>query len=195
MEFREDSYYIKQVLQGNVNAYSFLVEKYKRMAYTLALKMVLVPEDAEEIAQDGFVKAYQSLRDFKGNSKFSTWLFKIIYNTSVSSLRKKQLEYLSFDGSELRNFDIREADDFLNRLTQEEQNAIIRAAIERLDEEDRALITLYYLNDCTIKEIKDITGDSESNVKIKLYRARKKLWELLKFRLKDQTIEQYEEKG
>ena len=194
MEFRNDTYYITQVLCGNVNAFSHLVEKHKRMAYTLALKLVRVPEDAEEIAQDAFVKAYQSLPDFKGESKFTTWLYKIIYHTSISRLRKKQMEIISIDDDQNRNFDVHETDHFLARLTMEEQNTLVRNAIDRLPDEERALITLYYMNECPVKEITGITGDSESNVKIKLFRARKKLWEMLKYRFKDQTIEQYEDK-
>ncbi|HEY4785264.1 MAG TPA: RNA polymerase sigma factor [Bacteroidales bacterium] len=194
MEFRDDTYYINQVLRGNVNAFSCLVDKHKRMAYTLALKLVRIPEDAEEIAQDAFVKAYQSLKDFKGESKFTTWLYKIIYHTSISRLRKKHPDILSMDDEQNRNFDVRETDHFLSQLSQEEQNMLVRSAIDRLPDEERALITLYYMNECPVKEIVSITGDSESNVKIKLFRARKKLWELLKYRFKDQIIEQYEEK-
>jgi RNA polymerase sigma factor (sigma-70 family) len=194
MEFRDDTYYINQVLHGNVNAFSYLVDKHKRMAYTLALKLIQIPEDAEEIAQDGFLKAYQSLGQFNGESKFTTWLYKIIYHTAISRLRKKQMEIVSIDDHQNRNFDVCETDHFLTQLTIEEQNKTVRIAVDRLPAEDRALITLYYLNECSVKEITAITSDSESNVKIKLFRARKKLWDLLKYRFKDQTIEQYEEK-
>jgi len=194
MEFRDDTYYINQVLQGNVNAFSYLVEKHKRMAYTLALKLVRVPEDAEEIAQDGFVKAYQSLKEFRGHSKFSTWLYTIIYHTSISRLRRKQLEIISIDDYQNRTFDVYESDHFLTQFTIEEQNTLVRSAIDRLPDDERALITLYYLNECSVKEITSITGDSETNVKTKLFRIRKKLWEMLKYRFKDQTIEQYEDK-
>jgi len=175
-----------------MNAFSFLVEKHKRMAYTLALKLVQVPEDAEEIAQDGFVKAYQSLKQFKGESKFTTWLYKIIYHTAISRLRKKQMEIISMDNDQNRNFDVCETDHFLSQLTIEEQSVLVRTAVDRLPAEERALVTLYYLNECSVKEITNITGDSESNVKIKLFRARKKLWDLLKYRFKDQIIERYE---
>jgi RNA polymerase sigma factor (sigma-70 family) len=192
MEFRDDTYYIKEVLRGNVNEFAHLVDKHKRFAYTLALKMVRIPEDAEEIAQDAFVKAYQSLPNFKGESKFTTWLYKIIYHTSISRMRKKQMEIISIDDDQNRNFDVRETDHFLARLSAEEQNTLVRTAIDKLPDEERALIVLYYLNECPVKEITVITGDSESNVKIKLFRARKKLWEFLKYRVKDQTIEQYE---
>ena len=193
MNFRDDTYYINEVLQGNVNAFSYLVEKHKRMAYTLALKLVQVPQDAEEITQDGFVKAYQSLKNFKGESKFTSWLYSIIYNTSISRLRKKQLEIMSMDDDKNRNFDVHQNDHFLTQLSIEEQNLLVRSAIDRLPDDERALVTLFYMNECSVKEITDITGLTETNVKTKLFRARKKLWELLKHRFKDQTIEQYED--
>jgi len=71
---------------------------------------------------------------------------------------------------------------------------LVRTAIDKLPEDERAMITLYYLNDNSVKEITGVTGDSESNVKIKLFRARKRLWELLKYRFQDKVIEQYDEK-
>jgi len=194
MEFRDDTYYINRVLHGDVNAFSFLVEKYKRMAYTLAVKMMNNAEDAEEIAQDAFVKAFQSLREFKGQSKFSTWLYKIVYHESVSRLRKKHWDIMSIDDEHFSKFDVIETDHFLTRLNIEEQKTLVRNAINRLPADEGAIITLYYLNDSSVKEIIGITGDSESNVKIKLFRARKRLWELLQYRFEDKIIEAYEEK-
>lgn len=97
MQFQDDIYYIEKVVGGDINAFGYLVEKHKRMSYTFALKLVKVPEDAEEIAHDAFVKAYQSLKDFRHESKFTTWLYKIIFNLSVSRLRKKKLEIMSID--------------------------------------------------------------------------------------------------
>ena len=193
MQFADDTYYIDKVLKGDTNAFSYLVEKHKRMAYTLALRMVNSPEDAEEIAQDAFVKAFQSLKDFRHESKFSTWLYKIIYHISISKLRKKQYPILSMDDEHNRSFDVRETDDFLKQLSMEEQNVLIRTAINRLPVDERAMITLFYLSEHSIKEIMVITGESESSVKVKLFRARKRLWELLKHRFKDQIIEQYDE--
>jgi RNA polymerase sigma factor (sigma-70 family) len=193
MKFPDDTYCITQVLQGNTNAYSYLVEKYKRMAYTLALKLVQVPEDAEEIAQDAFVKAFQALDTFKGESKFSTWLYKIIYNVSIARLRKKRLEVISIDDDQNSGFDICETDDFLTQLTIEEQNAIVRSCIDQLPAGERALITLYYMNESTVREITRITGDTESNVKIKLFRIRNKLRGMIKYNLRDKIILEYEE--
>jgi RNA polymerase sigma-70 factor (ECF subfamily) len=179
MNLQDDTYYIDKVLHGDVNAYTFLVDRHKRMAYTLALKILSVPEDAEEAAQDAFVKAYQSLKDFKGESKFSTWLYTIVYHLSVSRLRKKQLKTVSIHDEHFRTFDVGDTDHFLSRITNDEQSAMVRSAIEKLSGEEQALVTLYYLNESSVKEISGITGDTESNVKVKLFRVRKRLGELL----------------
>lgn len=180
MHSQDDTYYIKKVLHGDVNAYTFLVDRHKRMAYTLALKVLSIPEDAEEIAQDAFVKAYMSLKDFKGECKFSTWLYTIVYHLSISRLRKKKLKTFSINDDHFRTFDIGDNDHFLSKITNEEQMAIVHSAINRLSAEERALVTLFYMNECSIKEITVITDDTEANVKIKLFRVRKKLGEMLK---------------
>jgi len=192
MQYSDDKYYIDKVLQGDVHAFSYLVEKHKRMAYTLAFRVVKCREEAEEIAQDAFVKAYQSMSSFRFESKFSTWLYKIIYHLSISRLRKKQVENISIDGENNRTFDIMEADHFINQMSRHEQYNLIHEAIGRLNPDEGALITLYYLGEKSIKELKAITGDRESNIKVKLFRARKKLWDLLKNGFKDQIIELYD---
>jgi RNA polymerase sigma-70 factor (ECF subfamily) len=192
MQFNDDIYYIEKVIGGDIHAYSHLVEKHKRMAYTFALKMVKVPEDAEEVAHDAFVKAYQSLKEFRNESKFSTWLYKIIFNLSISRLRKKRLPISSMEDDNFSNFEIVEAENLFNTLTSNEQALLVRQAVDRLPDDERVVITLYYLNDCAVKDIVEITGISESNVKIKLFRARKRLWEMLRFMYQDQKVKAYD---
>jgi RNA polymerase sigma-70 factor (ECF subfamily) len=194
MQFSDDIYYIEKVISGDINAYSYLVEKHKRMAYTFALKIIKVPEDAEEVAHDGFVKAYQSLKDFRQESKFTTWLFKIIFNLAVSRLRKKKLETASIDDERMVSFNVIEAENIFNTLTEKEQSLIVRQAVDKLPDDERAVITLFYLNDCSVKEITDITGFTEANVKVKLFRARKRLWEMLKHLQGDQKVKEYDGK-
>lgn len=194
MQFHDDIYYIEKVNSGDINAYSYLVEKHKRMAYTFALKIIKVPEDAEEIAHDGFVKAYQSLKDFRQESKFSTWLFKIIFNLAVSRLRKKKLETASIDDERMIHFNVIETENIFNTLTEKEQSLIVRQAVDKLPDDERAVITLFYLNDSSVKEITDITGFSEANVKVKLFRARKRLWDMLKHLQNDQKVKEYDGK-
>ncbi len=99
MENRNDTYYIEQVLEGKINAFSYLVDRHKDKVYNLAFRICGNREEAEEIAQDAFIKAYRSLRSFRHKSSFSTWLFRIVYNTSISLVRSKKKEYW-----QLRNF-------------------------------------------------------------------------------------------
>lgn len=194
MQFNDDIFYIEKVLGGDTHAYSYLVEKHKRMAYTFALKLVKNPEDAEEVAHDAFVKAYQSLKEFRHESKFTTWLYKIVFNLSISRLRKKRLPITSLEEGNFGNFEFTGAENLFNTLTDKEQALLVRQAVDRLPDDERVVITLYYLNECAVKDITEITGISESNVKIKLFRARKRLWEMLKFMYQDQKEKAYDGK-
>src|ERR1044071_10031245 len=88
---------IGKVLSGDQQAYALLVERYKNYVFTLALRFTKSREDAEEVSQDIFIKAYRALSDFRGASKFSTWLYTIVNNTCITFLRKKKLVTHSLD--------------------------------------------------------------------------------------------------
>lgn len=175
MNKQNDNFYISKVLNGDVNAYAGLVEKHKEMVYSLAYKIVQNREDAEEIAQDAFIKAYQSLDSFKMESKFSTWLFRIVYNTSISRTRKGKVETRSIDNYTLENYSEDEMKEDLNRLSNNEQKKLINAVLSTLNPDEQFLITLYYYKDQTIDELSQVLSLTKSNVKIKLFRIRKKL--------------------
>src|SRR6187397_3229759 len=96
-----DNEIISRVLKGEQNAYAELVNRYQAYVFTLVLRMIKSREDAEEVAQDVFIKAYRSLADFRGQSKFSTWLYTIATTTSISFLRKKKIEIHSLDNEKL----------------------------------------------------------------------------------------------
>lgn len=184
MESSKDQIYIDKVLQGDVQAFSYLVDSYKDMAYTLALKIVRNVEDAEEVAQDSFIKAFQQLGSFQGKSKFSTWLYTIIYRTAISKTRKKNVAVTAIDEYVINNFTEGETHSQIERLKHEEQRDYVKAAIGNLSELDALLITLFYLNENSLDEIKEITGYSKTNVKVRLFRARKKLYKELEVLLK-----------
>lgn len=88
MSTKPDTFYIQETLNGNVNAFAFLVEKYKHMVFTLSIRIVKNREEAEEISQDVFVKAYTNLKGFKGDLKFSTWIYRIGYYASLDTIKK-----------------------------------------------------------------------------------------------------------
>ena len=180
----KDQIYIDKVLQGDTSSFSYLVEKYKDMAYTVALKIVRNAEDAEEVAQDSFIKAFQQLKTFQGKSKFSTWLYTIVYRTAISKTRKKKIVITSIDEYVVDNYSTDNSFSQIEALKYEEQQKYIKAAIDRLPELDALLVTLFYMNDNSLDEIEKITGYTKTNIKVRLFRARKKLYKSLEYFLK-----------
>ena len=180
MDTTDELKIIEQVKQGDLLAFRLLVDKYKSMAFHIALQIVKNVEDAEEIAQDAFLNTYQSISRFKGESKFSTWFYKIVFNLAVSRTRKKKIETSNIDETEISDYEIAEAYQDFTSLEQEERSLQIRNAVNRLKEDESLIITLFYLNENTIEEISSITDLSISNVKVKLHRARKSLFNYLK---------------
>ncbi|MBL4561746.1 MAG: sigma-70 family RNA polymerase sigma factor [Labilibaculum sp.] len=183
MKFRTDSYYIAKIREGDPGAYAFLVNKYKKMAFNVALQLMGNREDAEEIAQDAFLKAYQALDSYKGESKFSTWVYRIIYNTAISKLRKKKLDVSSIDDNFNTSVNVKSTQSALKELRSEERKIYITEALKRMGGDESSLITLFYLEENSVDEICSITGLSASNVKVKLHRARKKLYKELELAL------------
>ena len=186
MKAQEDQIYIERVLKGDTNAFSHLINRYKDMVFTLVIKVVKNREDAEEVAQDSFIKAYQKLDSFKGQSKFSTWLYTIAYRNALTKVRKKKLETTDIDSYVLDNH--KEDQDFpqIEAIKNNEQEKYVKKAIDNLGETDALLITLFYLNDNSIEEIQEITEMTQSNVKVRLFRARKRLYKELSLLLKEE---------
>lgn len=186
MDSTEDQIYIKKVLQGDTNAFAYLIDKYKNMAYTVAIKIVKNTEDAEEITQDSFLKAYQKLDTFKGESKFSTWLYSIVYRNAISKIRKKNIATTDIDSFVIESHTTDLEFPQIEAIKNGEQKKYVKEAINNLPEMDALLITLFYLNENSVEEIEKITDLTKTNIKVKLYRARKKLFHELSLLLKDE---------
>src|SRR5688572_25058109 len=138
-----DNEIISRVLQGEQNAYAELVNRYQGYVFTLILRMVKSREDAEEIAQDVFVKAYRSLADFRGDSKFSTWLYTITNTTSITFLRKKKLEVHSLDNEKVfEAADNKDSGFRANLIEQKSRVNMVNEAIAMLSPDDAEIITL-----------------------------------------------------
>lgn len=167
---------IDAVKAGKVNAYSELVERYQDFVYSLVLRMVKNPMDAEEIAQDVFVRAFRKLGSFRKEAKFATWIYRIAYNETVSFLRKRRMELTALDESGMENVPEEEVQEELMGLDAAEQKRLVDLALEKLGPTDAAIIDLFYLKGNTVDEIVGITHMSESNVKVKLHRLRKRLY-------------------
>lgn len=150
---------IAKVTKGDMYAFNVLIEEHKNMAFTLAFKIMKSREDAEEVAQDSFLKAYKNIKKFQGKSKFSTWLYSIVYNTALTRLRKKQLpidnsDYIAEDN--LLNYSV--TDNEWRRLQREERTTYIQKALDVMRNDDRVAITLFYMNENSLNEICEITG-------------------------------------
>lgn len=178
MELYDDRYYIERVKKGNTECFACLIDKYSQQVFTLIVRIVRNREDAEELAQDVFMKIFRSLPSFKGESSFSTWVYRIAYNTAISATRKKQREILSIEEDSFSNLSEEIVANRLNQTNNDEQLAVLDKALELLSPDDRALIHLFYLKEKTIEDVSSITGLTESNVKTKLHRIRKKLYVL-----------------
>jgi RNA polymerase sigma factor (sigma-70 family) len=191
MSQKPDEYFIKKVIKGESNAFGALVDRYKHMVFTLALKIVKNREDAEEVAQDTFLKSFKALKDFKGDSRFSTWLYKIAYYRSLDYLKKnkRQIETTSIDISE--EYNRASMDDVLNGLEAKERAEIIKHALQELTGEDAVLITLYYYEDLTMKEISEVMGMPGNTIKVRLFRCRKRLATILEHNLEQENIHSY----
>ncbi len=183
MTFRDDNYFIEQVLKGDSAAYAQLVDRHKDMAFTIAVKILKNREEAEEITQDAFLKAYQALPDFEGKSRFSTWLYRIVYNTAISKVRKVKTEFAAIDEALIDNYTTDVVTGGMYELSKEEQLEALNIVMENMPAEEILLLTLFYKNEQTVEEISEITGYSQSNVKVKLYRIRKRMYDELKKRL------------
>lgn len=182
MHFNNDNDCIAAIKQGNHKAYTYLVNKYKDMAFNIALKLTKNVQDSEDAVQESFIKAYNKLGGFQFESKFSTWLYTIVYRTTVYYLRRNTLNTQSLEEIDTEKLTEQEC----NQLSNSEKQQFIAAVIEKLPPMESLLITLYYLNDNSIDEIKAITALSKTNIKVKLFRARKKLAKKLKHLLKDE---------
>lgn len=173
-----DSEIISQVLKGDHNAYALLVERYKSYVFTLTLRFTKNREDAEEVSQDIFVKAYRSLADFKGTAKFSTWLYTIVNTTCITFLRKKRLDIKSLDDE--RTFEVADSQDSGFRANQVEQKSrlnMVNQAIAMLSPDDAEIITLFYKSEQSLEEISQILGVEVNTAKVRLHRARTRLKE------------------
>lgn len=173
-----DNELISKVLSGDQQAYAGLVSRYQNYVFTLALRVVKSREDAEEVAQDSFIKAYKYLADFKGASKFSTWLYTIVNNTAISFLRKKKVEIHSLDNEKVFEVaDSKESGMGANMIEQKSKMAMVNEAIAMLNPDDAQIITLFYKAEQSLEETAQILGIEINAAKARLYRARTRLKE------------------
>ncbi len=187
-ENQTDTELIDMVLNGNTAAFSQLVSRHQRYVFSLTMRFTKSREDAEEIAQDCFVKAYRSLAGFQRASKFTTWLYGIAYHTSMTFLRKKRLDISSMDDEDtFLQVEDTASDLKANQVEQKSRSEYLEKAISMLLPDDAVIITLFYQGEQSLEEIAKVTGYEANTVKVKLYRARLRMKEKLELLLKDEV--------
>jgi RNA polymerase sigma-70 factor (ECF subfamily) len=171
---------INRVVAGEHHLYAQLVNKHKSHAYSLALRILVSKPEAEEAAQDAFVKAFKYLGSFNQEAKFSTWLYRIVFNTAISYKRKQRVKHQGIESVNLG-------------YTQDgpekaDKRKFIELAIAKLNEADQVAITLFYLQEFSLEEIAAITHSPANTIKVRIHRARYRLAEELKLLLKEEAL-------
>lgn len=169
---------IESIKRGNQSDFALLVERYKNKAFSMLKRLLKNQMDAEEALQDSFLKAFNSLNSFKGESKFSTWFYRIVYNTAITIItakkRKTEKEMVSFD----EDFDIEAGDNEIYAKAENSDQYIIQM-VEKLPPRNALIIILYYIDDMSLHEISQVMGLSLVNVKVMLHRSRTALKDLV----------------
>ncbi|MFA6083608.1 RNA polymerase sigma factor [Mucilaginibacter sp.] len=181
---------IEQTLGGNQSAYADLIKRHQRFVFTLAMRFAKGREDAEEIAQDCFIKAYRSLASFQQQSKFSTWLYSIVYTTAMTSLRKKRVDTSSIDDEDtFIQIENKPSGYDENNVENKSRSYYLNQAIGQLLPDDATIITMFYKGEQSLEEIAQVLGIEANTVKVKLFRARQRLKERLERNLKHEVKE------
>ncbi len=179
----EEYLLIDRILAGDRNLYATLVDKYKSYAYTLAMKVLENRSDAEEAAQDAFIKAFHYLKGFNKQAKFSTWLYRIVFNTAISYKRKRKPAFQSIENSIIEYSE--RAD---HKTEQDDKQVFILKAMDKLNETDRLVIQLFYIKEFSMEEVADMMGQNINTIKVRIHRARLRLADELKGLLKQEAL-------
>ena len=170
---------IERITQGETELFAHIAEHYAQAVYALIVRIVGNNEDAEELTQDVLLRVFENLPYFNFKSSFSTWLYRIAYNLAISFARHKRQTFYAIDESRLRKVSDDEVEQMEATADNEQQIEALARAINRLDAEERALITLFYYEERSVAECAEIMAQSENNIKVRLHRIRKKLYILL----------------
>ncbi|NPA36979.1 MAG: sigma-70 family RNA polymerase sigma factor [Chlorobi bacterium] len=166
-----DEVYIKRVIEGDIEAFRFLIREYQHMAFTVAMSVVKDEFIAEDVAQEAFIKAFENIKKFRFQSKFSTWLYRIVVNLAFKQLRKIKLK--DGDFITVENESTESSPDGFDRLSETDRKHYINEALKLLSPKEALALRLFYLDENSIEEIVNITGWSAANVKVILHRARR----------------------
>ena len=171
---------LQQAIRGERRALERLVQTHQAMAYTVALRVVGNQQDAEEVVQDAFLKAFGALAQFQRAAKFSTWLYRIVYNTALTSQRSRPAATSELEESLPSQERTHHEPGSWEGLEQADRQKYVALALNRLPADDALVLTLYYLGEKSIAEICTILGKKTSAVKMQLLRGRQQLEQALR---------------
>lgn len=181
----EEKELIKRILDGNSSEFGYFVNAYQRMALTIAFRICENRQEAEDIVQNAFVKAYYNLHTFHVKSKFSTWFYRIVYNLAINASKKTifQSSFVDVKNAELETVTFQDTS-ILDKLQRAETSNKVHEVLGTLPKDLALILTLYYLEENTINDIAEILGITKENIKIRLFRGRKlfiQKWEQTEF--------------
>lgn len=179
---KEENALIDRIIGGEQQLYAQLVDRYKSYAYTIAMKITENKSDAEEVAQDAFIKAFHYLKGFNKEAKFSTWLYRIVFNTAISHKRKNRQVFSSIEGASGIG------DESPEGLEKEDKKRFIQLALNKLNDADRLSIQLFYLKEFSLEEVAEMMGQKMNTTKVRVHRARLRLADELKQLLKEEAL-------
>ncbi len=191
MEQNHNQPNVQLILNGDSQEFSKLVDDYKNLVFTVALRMLKNSEEAEEVSQDTFIKVFKSIKNFKGDSKFSTWIYRIAYNSCLDRLKKMKRSQNTNSFEEVPAMEVVDLNTVLDDIDREERSRLLKKCMELLAPKDCALITLFYFEEKNLNELSKILNLSENTVKVRLFRARARLANIVKDRLNPEIIRNY----
>jgi len=169
--------------------YSAVIDKYKVLAFNIALRITKNEQDSEEIVQDSFVKAFNGLNNFKNESQFSTWFYRIVYNTAISSIRHKKHIAVEIDDYQTGTLHNNQIEYTIKNIDAQDRKLLVSEALAKLNELDYTILSLYYYEDMSLKEISKIVDQKKNYLKVLLQRARLKLYDGLSTSIKKELKE------
>jgi RNA polymerase sigma-70 factor (ECF subfamily) len=173
MSTLDDIALIKQCLEGDTQAFGVLIDRYQTPLFNTALRMTGDREEAADITQNTFVKAYEKLSEYRAEYKFFSWIYRILVNDAINHLKQRKLTQIT-EAEVVSRGQMPDEEFEANR-----QSARIEQALHDLSFEQRVVIVLRYFNDMSYQEMSDILSIPEKTVKSRLYSARQNLAALL----------------
>lgn len=173
MRTDQDHLHVEKVIGGDKEAFRYFINQYQNMAMRIALSMVQDDDQARQIVQNAFIRAYKGLPKFEQRAQFSTWFYRIVVNESIKHSRIRKIDQQIVPITTDNTISLQIKNTALDSMELKEKRQQIKVALTSMKPKERLMIELFYLQELSIMEIVDATGFTSSNVKVLLHRARK----------------------